>query len=536
MSRKARSVQAAVGIAVVALVAACGGSSSGSGAAGQGGGTEGGSFSYAIQEPERLAPPSNCYESECIGALSVLYTGLLSVDPKTGKPHYENAKSIESDDSKVWTITLKKGWKFHNGEPVDADAYIRAWNYAAYGPHAVRTNFFYSRIKGYDAMNTKNPATKKLTGLKKINDYKFKVILNQPFSQWLQVISYIGFAPMAKECVQDIKACNDKPIGNGPYKMNGKWQHNRKIKLTKYDNYQGKDKGHANQISMRIYSDMETAYNDWMAGELDIVSPNPEKVEAARQQAGDRVAEKPSSEFTGLGFPTYIEAYDDPKLRQAISLAINRKAIAKNILPLQRPAQDTISPAVPGHRKDACDYCEYQPKRAKKLFKQAGGFSGDKLVLWFNSGEGHEQWMEAIGNQLTKTLGVDFELKGVVSSRYFDSLDEGKATGPYRQSWIMDYPSPENYLRPMYSKNGLSNRTGWSDPKFEKLMAKGDAAPSMEKGVKYYQKAADVALEALPITPLFFGTGFYVHSENVTNVDYDPAISNVDLAKVTVTS
>ncbi|MGH3322193.1 MAG: peptide ABC transporter substrate-binding protein [Nocardioidaceae bacterium] len=538
MSRKARVAQAAAGIAALALVATgCGGGGGGGGGTGQASGGEGGSFSYAIQEPEALAPVSNCYESECIGVLNALYTPLLKIDTKTGEPEFQQAKSITTKDSKVWTITLRKGWKFHNGEPVDADAYIRAWNYAAYGPHAVRINFFFERVKGYDAMNEKNPTTKKLTGLEKVNDYKFKVILEKPFSQWIDVMSYIGFAPMAKACVKDIHACNDHPIGDGPYKMDGDWQHNRKIELAKYDGYKGQDAGRADHITMRIYSDMATAYNDWVSGELDIVEPTPEKVKTARQQAGDRIEQKASSAYYGLGFPTYIKAYDNKKLRQAISLSINRKAITDNIMTLLRPATDVISPAVPGSRSDACDYCDYDPQRAKKLFKEAGGFpSGKKIVLWVNSGEGNEQWMQAIGNQLKKTLGVDFQIKSVVSSRYFDSLDAGKATGPYYLSWIMDYPSPENYLRALYSEKGLSNRTGWSNPKFEKYMAKGDAAPTIKAGVKYYQKAADVVLEDLPGVPLFFSTAMYVYSTNVTNVHYDPAITNVDVTQVKVTS
>ena len=96
--------------------------------------------------------PMDSNVGDNIGVLDVIYDGLVRYDPKTTNPYNYVASDISSSDNKVWTIKIKDGLKFQNGEPVDAEAFMRAWNYAAYGPNAMNNNYFFERIAGYDAM------------------------------------------------------------------------------------------------------------------------------------------------------------------------------------------------------------------------------------------------------------------------------------------------------------------------------------------------------------------------------------------------
>ncbi|MDQ3592910.1 MAG: ABC transporter substrate-binding protein, partial [Actinomycetota bacterium] len=101
------------------LTAACGGSDDGGDTGDDAGAAPtGGTFSVQSTEPSFLAPTSQCYESGCSQVLTLIDTGLLRIDPESGEQVYDHAESIESDDSTVWTVTLKEGWEFHNGEPV----------------------------------------------------------------------------------------------------------------------------------------------------------------------------------------------------------------------------------------------------------------------------------------------------------------------------------------------------------------------------------------------------------------------------------
>ena len=101
----------------------------------------------------------------------------------------------------------------------------------------------------------------------------------------------------------------------------------------------------------------------------------------------------------------------------------------------------------------------------------------------------------------------------------------------------MDYPSPQNYLEPLYSTQALaptgSNQTFYSNPAFDALIAEGNSAASQEDAIAKYQAAEDLLLEDMPIAPMFFGVEQIVHSENVSNVSID-VFGQIDLAAVTV--
>ncbi|MGH3341812.1 MAG: peptide ABC transporter substrate-binding protein, partial [Carbonactinosporaceae bacterium] len=519
MHTKPRARLLAVPLLLALTATACGG---GGGGEDSGAPAGGGSYSVEAHEPSFLGPPGACYESECSPIIDLLHEGLVDIDLKTDELVYRMAESIESDDQKTWTITLKEGYKFQNGEPVNADAFIRAWNYTAYGPNAAATNGFFARFEGYEALNAEKPKTKELSGLKKIDDYTFEVTLKAPFSQFQQMLVYPpAFAPAAEECIADPKACNEKPIGNGPYQI-GKWQHDTQVSVKRWDGYSGERNANAKEIVFKIYKETATGFNDYLAGNIDLMQLIPESVPRARTEASDRLIEEDSSSYTYLGLPTYIDAFKDPKVRHALSLGIDREAITENILVgTEQPATSAVPPIVEGHRTDACDYCTYDPERAKQLMKDAGGLPGNKITIYFNSGSGHEEWTQAVGNEWKRLFGVNFELKSLDFAEYLEKLDADTLDGSFRLGWLMDYPSMENYLQPMYGKDGSSNYTRYTSDEFEALMAKADAASSTEESIKFYQQAEDVVLEDLPIIPLWAGQDLFVYSENLENVKYN---------------
>jgi len=490
-----------------------------------------------LAEPSFLAPTSNCYVSVCGQVIGAVFTGLLTIDPETSEQVLGVAASIESPDSKVWTVKLKEGWKFHNGEPVDADSFVRAWNYAAYGPNATETGFFLSAIDGYDDLQGNKPKAKEMSGLKAVDDTTIEITLSESFSQWPFKMSFTpAFAPMAQECLDDLKACNEEPIGNGPYQMAEPWKHNQSITLAKYAEYQGDNAGNADEIELQISANLSTSFREWQAGNLDITVPDPTQIPQAQGLAGDRFVQSDNGAFYYMGMPLYVKEFQDPKIRQALSLAIDRDTIVDKVFQGTRtPAQDVISPFVPGARTDACDLCRYDPEEAKRLYDEAGGIPGDTVTISFNNDGGHEQWIQAVANGWRNDLGLDYTLKAQPSAPYFEAISNESQTGPYRSGWVPDYPSPENYLDPLYG-SGEAAGTGWSGPahdEFLELIDEGGAAPTPEEGISAYQAAADVVLEELPVIPLWMGLESYVYSENVDNVIYDP-LQQFVLTDVTV--
>ncbi|HEY0772872.1 MAG TPA: ABC transporter substrate-binding protein, partial [Nocardioidaceae bacterium] len=420
---------------------------------------------------------------------------------------------------------------FHNGEPVNSDAFIRAWNYSANPKNAQSTAGFMARIEGAGK-------GAEMAGLKKVDDTTFEVTLNGPFSQFGAMLSYSpAFAPIAQECLDDVKACNEAPIGTGPYMMEGKWNHDQGITVTKWADYQGEQPANADTIEFKMYTSPTAAFRDLQNGGLDVIPTlSPEVYLEAKGVLGDRLIEDPTASLTYLGFPTKQAPFDDVKVRQAVSMAIDRQLIVDQVLNgLASPATDIPTPPIPGHRDDACNYCTYDPEQAKQILEEAGvNPEGTTITYYFNADAGHDQWVEAAARQVQENLGFDYKLKATEWAQYLELLDGQKFTGPFRLGWSLDYPSPENYLRPIVGTGGDSNYTGYSNPELDDMLTQADQAGTIEESIELYQQAGDIALEEMPIIPMWSGVNPVGFSENVSGVRYDVGQGEVAFGEITV--
>ena len=510
-------------------------------------GAAGGSFSMYLGEPENPLVPSNTSETEGGQIVDALWTGLVGYDAETSELQYNGvAESIESEDSTTWTITLKDGWTFHDGTPVTSDSFIKAWNYAANSTNAQGNSYFFANVEGYDQLQAAEgaaaPAATEMSGLEKVSDTEFTVTLTSPFRQYPVTVGYSAFYPLPEAFFAPggAEKLGKQPIGNGPFMADAPFQPGKGITLKRYEEYAGDDKAKADSVEFRVYTDVATAYTDLQGGNLDIVDTVPDDAVATYEdEFGDRAITRESSSFQYMGFPTYDPRFADKKVRQAFSMAVDREGITQAIFNGTRaPAYSAISPVVDGSREDACEYCQYKPDEAKALLAETDFDTSQPVDLWFNAGAGHDAWVQAVGNNLRDNLGITYKLQGGLQfAEYLPKGDAKGFTGPFRLGWAMDYPSPQNYLEPLYSTSALppngSNSAFYSNPEFDELVKEGNTAEDNEAAIEAYQKAEDVLLEDMPIMPMFFGKVQGVHSENVSNVQID-AFTRVRVADVTV--
>jgi ABC-type transport system substrate-binding protein len=540
------------GIAGAMVLSACGGSDDGGGddpAAEEG--AAGGTFTLAVNNPEKPLVPGDTTESEGAQIVKALWTGLVEY-AADGEVEYTGvAESIESEDNTNWTITLKDGWTFHDGTPVTAQSFVDAWNYTAYSPNANGGSYFFANVEGYGDLQapvdeetgepTGDPAATEMSGLSAPDEQTIEVTLSAPFAQYPVTVGYNAFFPLSEAFLADPEAGKTAaPIGNGPFKADGPFEEDQGITLSRYEDFAGENPANADTLEIRIYSDVNTSYTDVQGGNLDVVKDiPPDAITTAPDEFGERFLERPSSSFTYVGFPTYDPRYEDKRVRQAISMAIDREAITEAIFNgTYTPATDAIAPVVDGYREGACEYCSLDVERANQLLDEAGFDRSEPVELWFNSGAGHEAWMEAVGNQLRENIGVEFSLSGDLDfAEYLPLGDEKGFTGPFRLGWSMDYPSPQNYLEPLYSTAALppngSNSAFYSNPEFDDLVSQGNQAADNAEAIELYQQADDVLLEDMPIAPMFFQVEQIVHSENVSNVAID-VFGQIDTSAVTV--
>jgi oligopeptide transport system substrate-binding protein len=534
----------AVGAAAIALLAAgCSGGGSDDTEASDS------SIIIGIGEPQHLIP-SNTTESNGADVNAALFYPLVDFNEKN-EPIEKAAESITSDDNKVWTVKIKPGFTFHNGEPVTSDNYIDAWNYGAYGPNGQGGSYFYERIDGYADLQSVDPdedgpkeaptpKAKTLTGLKKVDDTTFTVTLSAPFSGWKSVMGYTVFFPLPKAAFKSPGVLADgyeeAPIGNGPYKMRGTWQHDAQIVVDKFDGFKG-DQVKVNSITYKIYQDEQAQYADLVAGNLDVQTLIPiESLGSAPSELGDRLQKSPNSSFAFVGFPTFQKEFSNVDVRRALSMATNRKEMTDQIfLGSQTPATSFVSPVVAGFRENTCgDNCVYNPTEAKKLYDAAGGPKDIKIT--YNVDGGHKAWVDAMCNQLKASLSINCTGQG--EPKFADLLtkvEKKEDVGLIRLGWIMDYPLMENYLGPLYGTTGSSNYYGYSNPAFDNLVKEGSAAPTPEAAIQKWQQAEDILAKDMPVIPLRYGQNTYGHSEKVTNVEVD-AQQRVNLYKIEVVS
>ncbi|MEV3984960.1 ABC transporter substrate-binding protein [Nonomuraea sp. NPDC049758] len=527
--RVTKGAQIVAGTALLALaVAACGGGASDGGTAAGGGETP---VRMEIGEPQELLNPLNTTETEGSEVLAAVFSPLVKYD-ENKQPVEEAAESITTQDSKVWTIKLKSGYTWHDGKPVTAADYARAWNYGANQDNAMSSSAFFSRIDGFADVHPgegKTPTAKEMKGLKAVDDSTLEVTLSAPFSQFKTMLGYTAFYPLPASALgadgKVTQAYGEQPIGQGlfkvdkPYKKGGA----QTIDMTVYDKFPGQKPKNWTKLQFKIYSSAETAFQDLQAENLDVDDSLPASaIATAKSVLGDRYFDEPDASVGYIGVPLkYNPEFKNPDVRKAISMAIDRKTITETVFAGTRaPADDFINPAIPGYRQGACTACTYNPAEAKKLYADAKGPA--KLELGYNGDGGHKEWIEAVANNLRANLGIEVTPKPFENFKaILDDLDAKKYKGLFRMGWSIDYPSAENYLTPIFGTQAIStgsNYGGYENKEFDDIVAKGDQAADAAEGLKLYQQADDILIKDMPYIPVYFYRSNFGHSPKVKGV------------------
>ena len=469
-------------------------------------------------EPTSIMP-ADCGDQNAIIVIRQLFAGLFEFDPVTGAPVNLIAESMTTQDNRVWQVVLKRGFTFANAEPVTADSFIDAWNYAAYGPNHQVNGAFFERIEGFERVRTPDgaePPAKVLSGLRKIDDYSFEITLSAPYSGLPAMLGYSAFFPMAQECLADMDGYRHRPIGNGAYRLDH-WDHKAEIVLTRRADWGGPI-ATVDRLVYRMYPSLEAGYAGFEAGECDLMENIPSAVYSrARSRYAGNIFEQISNSFSYLGIPLYLPEFQNKYVRQALSLAIDRQRIIDELYDGQYvPAHGVISPNFPGHRTDAGRYCRYDPESARRLLEQGGGWAGGVLQLHSNVGGAHEAWLVLVAEHLRANLGIESKLRVELPfSDYFEQAKNRGYLGMFRRAWAPDYAWPESYLRPIFGVGGTANQQFYESQEFEALLSAADRAPTIGAGVSLYQQGEDRALEDMPIIPLWFQKTSIVYSNAI---------------------
>lgn len=476
-------------------------------------------------EPQHPLVPTNVNDTGGGKIIDALFSGLVSYDAH-GAIVNELASDIQSTDNTVWHITIDSGHEFSNGEPITADSFIQAWNYGAQLSHAQVNATAFDGIVGFSATHD-SP----LSGVVKDSESSFTVTLTAPSADFPLRLGYHAFAPLPQAFFSDPVGFGEHPIGNGPYVMaESGWEHNQKISLRVNPNYRGPRVPVNGGIDFVLYSSLDAAYSDLLAGNLDVLDAIPTSALAnAQADLPGRVITQPAGVFQSILIPQRLAHFggrEGQLRRQAISRAIDRELVSSVIFHATRqPAQDFTTPTIPGWSSSipGAEVLQFDQVRARELWAQANEISpwDGSFAIAYNADGGHQDWVDAIANSIKNTLGIDAagaplatlkDLRTAASSRTLDSA--------FRFSWQGDYPTAANFLEPLYATGARANDGDYSNPVVDALFHEGDTASTPQAAVTAFQGAQRILLADLPTIPLWYGAVVAGMGTAVTQVTF----------------
>jgi oligopeptide transport system substrate-binding protein len=538
----------ALGIVAIAALAltGCGAGGGSNEGASQSAGDPNKVITAYSNEPQNPLLPANTGEVYGGRVVELLFEGLRTYDAE-GKPVNALAESIESADAQNWTIKVKQGQKFTNGEAITAKTFVDSWNFAANSKNLQQNGFFFESIQGYpevsavtsetgaDGKKTTTPAptAETMSGLVATDDSTITVKLAQPEADWSLRLGYSAFFPVPSAALADPKAFGENPVGNGPYKMekDGAWVHDQSISLVKNTDYSGPRESKNGGVTFKFYTDLGPAYTDLQSDNLDVTDVLPSNaLKTYETDFQDRNATKAVATNSTLNIPGYNPNFQGEagKLRrQALSYAINREEIAKVIFNGTRtPAKAFAPPVIEGFKADlkGSEVLKFDAAKAKDLWTQAEKIqpydASKPLQIASNTDGGNKEWIDAVVNGFKNNLGIEAEIQPFAKFAEVLNLRQSQELpGLTRSGWQGDYPSLYNFLGPVWATDAPSNYEKYSNPEFDKLLKEGLASKTTEEANAKFNSAQEILFEDLPGLPLWDQARPIVWSNNVASAE-----------------
>lgn len=464
--------------------------------------------------------------------LENVFEGLMTFDEK-GELVPGMAESYEiSDDELTYTFTLRDGVKWSNGDPVTAEDFEFTWK-RALDPElaADYANILYY-IKGGEAYNT-GQGSRDDVAVKALDEKTLEVTLESPTAYFLELTAFYTYFPVNKNVVESNPDWAKKPethVSNGPFKL-VKWEHNAKLVLEKNESYYNADKIKLDGIDLDIIEDQNTAWQKYEGGEYHILVDVPTSVVAQLQAQND-----PELEI-GAQVGTYyynvnpeIKPFNNVKVRKALSMALDRETIVKNITQGgQIAAEGVVSYGLLDEtgkefREGVGSLIEYDPEGAKALLEEGLAeegmsieeFSNSNFVLLYNTSESHKKIAQAAQEMWRTVLGIEIGLENV---EFQVKLDREKS-GDYqisRAGWIGDFMDPMTFLD-LWASDSSFNDVNYNNPEYDALLKEAKSTIDQNVRMESMRKAEKMLMEDMPVLPVYFYTQPYTVKSNVSGI------------------
>lgn len=453
-----------------------------------------------------------------------LYEGLLTQNADgTLRPGV--AEEWTSEDNQTWTFKLRQDAKWSNGDPVTANDFVFAWRRAA-DPATASEYAWYvelSKIEKAASVIAGELAPEEL-GVRAIDDHTLEVTLSQPIPYFPQMAVHYTFMPTHQPTVETHGANWTNPeniVTNGAYILD-EIAVNEYFRLVPNGEYWGAEDVIISEITGYVINDANQALTRFQAGEFDMMDDLPAgsypRLEAETPDVAHSVPRLCSYYYTVNQSESGHEALQDPRVRTALSYAINRDVITDQVLQAgQAPAYSFTHWATAGFELPEIDYStwtqEERMARAMELIVEAG-YGPDnpiELNLIYNTSENHKQIATVI-SQMWRPLGVTTVLNNFEWQSYLD-IRGNQNFDIARSAWCGDYNEASTFLDLLTSNNDNNDgkyNSQQVDLLMEKSLTEADPQP-------IYTEVEQILARDMAILPIYHYTQNFVLDPSIRN-------------------
>ena len=469
---------------------------------------------------------SALYVVEIFGGLLTLDTNLeIQPDLAVEIPTIENGgKVVNPDGTVTYTFTLREDALFHDRKPVLASTVKFSFERAADpNTRSLVAEFFLGDIIGVTE-KLRGEATE-VSGIRVVDDKTIEITIDRDLPSFLFKLTYPTAFVVDPSQVDSDDNWTRRPNGTGPYKLKN-WRFGERIELEANARYHLG----APIIETVRYELLGSSITLYEAGELDVAGIALDDLERIQDPADPLNAEYRSGSRLSmdyLGFNTNTEPFDDPLVRRAFAMAIDKEQIARAVFQDAIPVANSI--VMPG----LAAYSEqvqaplFDPEQARQLLADSsyGGPEGLPEITLAESGTGATAGAgtSAILEMWRQNLDVEVEIQQAESATFFQDVDQGRYQ-MFTLGWIMDYPDEEDILNIHFDSESPNNNTFYSNPEVDALLREALTEPDSARRIELYQQAEQLILDDVPWFPLFFDRFHALVKPYVNNYLIPPAI------------
>jgi ABC-type oligopeptide transport system substrate-binding subunit len=407
-----------------------------------------------------------------------------------------------SADGLTWTFHLNPNRKWSDGSQVTAHDYEFTFKRLMNPETANNYAWFYYTFKNAKAVNTGELPVDEL-GVKALDDLTLTITTEAPVPYLLMIVAFPTSWPVNKAMVEKLGDEWSKDIStvltNGPY-VPTEWNRGKNLISTLNPNYTGPKKPMVEKVVTTFIQQGAPLMPMYQADELYNVggSQQADYVLAINNNEMRKEIDVYSSYRTFyVWFNSIDPPFDDIRVRQAVSMSIDRKAITEQVtMGMNNATLTMIPPGIPCSSYGDADiqkYGEYNPEKARELMAEAGYPNGEgfpELEMWTKQGEAIPE-LEAIQSMLKQNLGITVIAKDMERAVYVESMI-GQKLNIALARWAMDYPDPSNFLGWWTNPDGYIK---WDNDEFDALVTAANSEIDADKRCDMYKQAERMILE-----------------------------------------